>query len=127
MLTIGKIDRKIYSCVSEHILTDEVIITEERLAHIRKRHPNDYARFQSLISQILKDPDYILEDKHPNTAMVLKTFYDVQQGNHFRIALRLITPEDALEYKNSVITFLKIREKEFQRLIRNKIVLYKKE
>ena len=45
MRFIGKIDRKIYSCISEVILDDEVIITEERIAHIKERHPDDFERY----------------------------------------------------------------------------------
>ena len=32
--TIGRIDKNIYKCVTEEIVTDEVIITDERIAHI---------------------------------------------------------------------------------------------
>lgn len=127
MLIIGTIDRRIYSCVADRILTDEVILTEERIAHIKAHHPEDYERFHDLLPEIIKDPDYILEDRHPKTAMVLKTFHKVDHGEHFRLALRLISPDDTVGYQNSVITFLKIREREYQRLIRNKTILYKKE
>ena len=45
MQTIGKIDRDIYKCVTEDILTDEVVITEKQILHIKERHHNDYERF----------------------------------------------------------------------------------
>jgi hypothetical protein len=127
VLIIGKIDRSIYSCISESILTDEVIITEERIEHIRQRHPNDYERFQHLLPEIVENPDYILEDRRPKTALVVKSFQEGSQGEHFRLALRLATSNDNPEHKNSIITFMKIREREFMRLVRNKAVLYKKE
>lgn len=38
---IGKIDRDIYKCVTEDIITDEVIITDNQIQHIKDRHPND--------------------------------------------------------------------------------------
>lgn len=44
MLLVGKIKREIYSCITEDIKTDEVIITEERVQHIKDRHPNDVGR-----------------------------------------------------------------------------------
>ena len=37
--TVGRIDRKLYSCVAPDILTDEVVITDERIEHIKERHP----------------------------------------------------------------------------------------
>lgn len=57
--------------------------------------------------------------------MVLKKI--AEHGKYFRLALRLVTPTDDPAYKNSVITFLKIREKEWRRLTKNKKVLYNSE
>ena len=45
----------------------------------------------------------------------------------FKTVLRLVTSTDNTEYKNSVITFMKMDEKEWNRLLRNKRILYKKE
>ena len=64
---VGKINREIYKCVTEDIVTDEVIITDERIAHIKERHPNDYERFISYIAEILADPDYIIEANKEHT------------------------------------------------------------
>lgn len=36
MHTVGKIDREIYKCITKDIVTDEVIITDERIGHIKK-------------------------------------------------------------------------------------------
>lgn len=41
MHTIGRIDKEIYECVSKNIVTDEVIITDNQIQHIKNRHPND--------------------------------------------------------------------------------------
>lgn len=122
---VCKLDVEKYRCVSQNIATDEVIITDERIAHIQERHPEDYERFSAYIPKIIQEPDYIIEDAHPNTAMVLKEI--VEYGEKFRLTLRLITPEDHPGYKNSVITFMKTREAEWKRLIRNKKILYKSE
>lgn len=122
---IGKIDVETYRCVAPHIITDEVVLTAERIEHIKQRHPNDYERFYGFLPQIVADPDYIIADTRPNTAMVLKKIESANE--HFRLALRLSTPDDNPDYKNSVLTFLKIREKEWNRLVKNKTVLYKRE
>jgi len=123
--TIGKIDIERYKCVTSNITTDEVIITDERIAHIKNRHPGDYERFCSYLPQIVSDPDFIMRDKRPNTAMILKEIDE--EGERFRLALRLVTPEDHNDYKNSILTFLKIHEKEWNRLVKNKEILYRKE
>ena len=122
---VTRLDIEKYKCVSDDIVTDEVIITDERIQHIKDRHPNDFERYSSYIAEAIEKPDYIIEDKQPATAMVLK--HIKESGENFRLAVRLATSQDNPEYKNSVITFLKIREKEWRRLIKNKNVLYKAE
>jgi len=123
--TIGKIDKNIYKCVTEDIVTDEVIITDERIAHIQERHPNDYERFYSYIPEIISDPDYIIEANKPYTATVLKQIID--NGEKFQLVLRLATSKDTVDIKNSVITFLNISERTWNKYLRNKEILYKKE
>ena len=125
MHPVGKIDIEKYRCVTPDIVTDEVIITDERIEHIQKNHPDDYERFQLYFQEIVQNPDYIIQDERPATAMVLKLIEE--QGERFRLSLRLVTSNDNPEFKNSIITFMKIREKEWNRLIRNKTVLYKRE
>ena len=70
--SVGKIDIEIYKCVTEDIQTDEVIITERQIEHIKERHPSDYERYFSYAQEIIREPDYILEANKPNTAFVLK-------------------------------------------------------
>ena len=127
MRTVGHIDIEKYRCVSDNIATDEVIITDERIQHIQERHPGDYERFMQYMTDIVENPDYIIEDEHPNTAMVLKTITDDETQTHFRLALRLITSTGDSAFKNSIITFMKTHRKEYERLIRNKKILYKRE
>ena len=122
---VTRLDVEKYKCVSEDIVTDEVIITDERIQHIKDHHPNDYERYSAYISVAIGAPDYIIEDAKPATAIVLK--HIEESGERFRIAVRLATSKDNPEYKNSVLTFLKIREKEWRRLIKNKKILYKAE
>lgn len=125
MLLVGKIKREIYSCITEDIKTDEVIITEERVQHIKDRHPNDYERYYEYLTEIIEDPQYIVETAKTNTALILHEF---KQGTEvFKTVMRLKTSTDNIEYKNSIITFMKINEKEWNRLLKNKRILYKKE
>lgn len=122
---IGKINTDIYKCVTENIQTDEVIITDERILHIKYRHPNDFERYCGYMREIVEEPDYIIEANKPHTALILKEFSDGAEP--FKTVLRLVTPADNPAIKNSIITFMKIDEKEWNRLIRNKKVLYKRE
>ena len=125
MYTVGYIDVEKYKMVSKHIQTAQVIIPEERIRHIQERHPEDYERYAEYLKEIVEDPDYILEANKPNTAFILK---EVQAADEkFQLILRLSVAGDTPEYKNSVITFLKIDQKRFQRYLRTKKILYKSE
>ena len=125
MLLIGHIDIEKYRGVSPHIRTDEVIITEERIAHIMARHPNDFERFAQYLGCIVESPDYILEANKPHTAFLLKEF--LSEGEKFQVILRLSVEGDAPGYKNSVITFLRVEDKRYRRYLRTKKILYKSE
>lgn len=122
---VGKIDKEVYKCITEDIVTDEVIITDERIGHIKERHPNDYEKYCEYLKLIVEEPDYIVETKKPNTALILK---EIKESNErqFKTVLRLTTSTDNPGFKNSIITFMKIDEKEWNRLLRNKLILYKK-
>lgn len=123
MYKIGVIDVIKYKCVTEDIKTDEVIITEKQIQHIKSRHPNDYERFSKYFKEIVENPDYIIEANKPNTALILKEIKIEQEK--FKTVLRLITVNENIEYKNSIITFMKIDDKEWNRLLKNKNILYR--
>lgn len=123
--SVGKIDREIYKCVTEDIVTDEVVITDNQIQHIKDRHPNDYERFSKYFAEIVREPDYIIEANKPNTAVILKEITD--NGEMFQTVLRLCTSKEPGGYKNSIITFLKIDAKRWNRYLRTKEILYKKE
>ena len=101
-----KIDKNLYSVVTPDITTDEVIISEERIAHIKERHPNDYERFVQYIPEIIAHPDYIISANKAHTAVILKEIED--SGERFKLILRLKVSDDPTEYRNSVITFWSI-------------------
>ncbi len=97
--SLGTLDWSIYECISDKHVTDEVIITEEQLYHIR--------------------------DKRPNTGLVIKR---ISCGDdNMLLVLRISTSEDKEGYKNSLITSWKITEKRLNNYLRNKEVIYKKE
>ena len=121
---IGRIDRKIYQCIEKDIVTDEVIITDERIAHINEEHPGDYEVIAPFISEALTRPDYIIkDDKHEGTCIVLKK---IQTGEiSFQIVLRLQTSKDKIGYKNSILSAWRISENRRDNYLKNKKILYK--
>lgn len=126
MYYIGKIDIEKFKCISSDIQTDEVIITENQITHIKEHHPNDYERFGKYFAEIVAEPDYIIEANKPNTALILKEIRK-NQNEKFKTVLRIAASTDNSEYKNSIITFMKIDEKEWNRILKNKKILYKSE
>ena len=121
--SIGKLDRDIYKCITDDIITDEVIITDERIQHIMERHPNDYERYYGYLKEIVEHPQYIVETNKPYTALVLKEFIEGEE--QFKTVLRLTTSHDNPDFKNSLITFMKINDKEWKRMLKNRRILYK--
>ncbi len=122
---VGKIDKNIYKCITKNIRTDEVIITEERIQHIKDRHPNDYERYCSYIPDIIANPDYLVQANKENTAVVLK---EIKENNEkFKLILKLTMPNDPENYKNSIISFWVIGDTTWKKTLKNKKILYKAE
>lgn len=125
MYLVGKIDIEIYNCITKDITTDEVIITDKQIDHIKNRHPNDYELFNKYLEKIVEQPDYNIEANKPFTALILK---EIQIDNKkFKTVVRLATSNDTPSYKNSIITFMKIDDREWNRILKNKKILYKSE
>lgn len=123
--TVGKIDIEKYRCITDEIATDEVIITPERIQHIEERHPGDYEQFVKYIADILANPDYILEANKPNTGVILKEIEE--NGEKFKVILRVKVESDPAEYRNSILSFWQIGETTWKKNVKNKKILYKRE
>ena len=121
---VCKLNKDLYSVVTADIASDEVIITDKQIEHIKERHPNDFESFAGFMSEVIVNPDYIIEANKPNTALVLKEIE--LDGRKLKLILRLKTSLDPDEYKNSVITFQHINEKRYLRYINNAKILYKR-
>ena len=119
---ICKLDKSLYSVVTKDIATDDVIITDNQIKHIKERHPGDYDIFARYGASVITNPDYILGANKPFSAMLLKEIDE--KGQKLKLILRLKTSTDPENYKNSVITFQVIDEKRFNRYVRNGKILY---
>lgn len=123
---VGKINREIFKVVTNDIQTDEVIITNVQIDHIKERHPGNFEEIQPFLKEALSAPDYILQDgNNGNTGLVLKNIKT--EGLNFQMVLRLRTSSDPENYKNSIISAWKISDSRWKNYINNKKVLYKRE
>ena len=121
---IGCLDMSIYKCISEEYVTEEVIVTEKQLTHIKEQHPEAYNNTIHYIKDVLERPDYIIQDKRPYTGLVIKRI--VSKEKNLLLVLRICTSCDN-EYSNSIITGWEISEARLENYLRNKSILYRKE
>lgn len=124
MKKICDLDIGIYQCITPDIPTAEVILTDERIRHIRDHHPGHFEEIEPFLREAVEHPDYILKDA-PHTGLILKR---VEENEiRMQIVLRVHTSTDFPGFKNSILSAWKIREKEWRRLLRSKVILYKTE
>ena len=123
VLPVGKIDLRVYRVISDDIATDDVIITRKQIEHVFDGHPEKkHEKVIERLGSAVWDPDYILRDEDPQTAIVLKKYEE--QGEQYRIILKLAKAGDLKHPKNSIITAFYISEKKWKKYIRNKHVVY---
>lgn len=125
MVVIGRIDREIFRCITEDIVTEEVVMTDNQLQHILQRHPEVFPAVLDVLRDILRDPDYIIEDKHPYTGLVVRRLETGSES--LQVVLRICTSEDQPGYKNSVISCWEISERRLKNYLRNKKILYNRQ
>lgn len=123
MISAGRISRAMFKSISPSILTDEVIITPERIEH-SNLHDSAYDKYKHYISDLLADPDFIFRDKKPNTAVLIKRI-EINEKS-LQLVLRLHVPQDNPAYKNSIISFWDIGERRRKNYERTRDIVYRK-
>ncbi|MBQ9658342.1 MAG: hypothetical protein IJV31_06210 [Clostridia bacterium] len=122
-INIGKIDIDKFKEISTEIITDEVVLTSERLEHILERHKEDLDMYFNKIEEIIRKPDYILKDsKNINTAMVIKHIEDT----NVNVIIRLAVANDSIHCKNSIMTLYRIRDKNLKKLMQKNETVFTK-
>lgn len=108
------------------LYTEDIIVTNERIKHVRERHLNDYALFEKYGKKATNDPDIVIKDgKNAGTVFMVKKLSDTNLNVVVKVAVDVKHPD----YKNSVITFYRLRDRNLEKMVKkegNKI-LYKKE
>ena len=105
-----------------NIKTSKLIITKERIEHIRKKHWNDFELYGKYMLQIIEEPDYILKDiENDNTVLFLKTINEL----NLQIVIKLQT-ENIIDKFNTVITFWHMRKRSYNQILKKNKIIYKK-
>ena len=121
---LGKINIKVLEKEFGKIQTDEIIVTNERIDHIKERHPEDYNLFEKYGKESVSSPDLIIKDmKNKGTVFMVKKLPET----NLNVVVRVVLETDDSKLKNSVMTFYRIREKNLKKLIEKNGMLYKKE
>ena len=122
---IGKINKSIYQSIFKNkIISDDVIITENRIQHIIDRRGKEfYENYSKYFPEIIENPEYIFKDKTENTVIASKTF--VQDGSNINLIVRIIVEGEDEKFKNSIITAIKENDKRFKQRLRNNTPVYK--
>lgn len=124
ILHIGQLNTQPLEATFGKLQTSEVIVTDERIEHIQQRHPEDFQLFQQYGKTTVESPDVILKDsKNDGTVFMIKKLPET----NLNVVVRLVLMGDNPDYKNSVMTFYRIREKNLKKLEKKNEVLYKKE
>lgn len=124
LTVLGNLDPSPLISTFGHLQTTEVVVTDERIAHIKERHPEDYLLFEQYGRESILSPDILIQDiKNVGTVFAVKKLPDT----NLNVVLRLVLDTDNPDFKNSVMTFYRIREKNLKKLMEKNPVLYIKE
>ena len=100
----------------------QIELTEERLEHIRKHHPDDFAQCVNHIDAVIENPDLILDDhKNPFTAMFIRRFEAMGVNVIVKLALR-----SEPESRSFIVTVHPVGERSIQKLEKKNKVVYKR-
>lgn len=120
MQYITNLDSQKLGLYKNKLLTEEVILTDERLyEHILLFHEEEYKQLKPYIKSIIENPDYIVEDnRHDDTIIYLKQIHNI--GKNGRVVIKLALGYDEDHNKNSIITLMKLNKRTWNQTIRNR-------
>ena len=118
--TIGKIDINKLGDYANKVITDEVVLTNERLyAHVLILHKDEYAKLEKYIKEIIENPDFIIEDnKNKDTIILMKHIDEINRNG--RIVIKLAVANDEKHPKNSIITLMELNDRTWKQTLKNR-------
>ncbi len=118
-LTIGNLDSQLFDSIGKHLITDEVIFTYERINHVETKRFQLFHEVKHFLPNALYSPDYIYRDwnNRQNTFVLIKS---LNSQKNLNIVLKIALLNDEKHSKNSIITMIKIGNKTFNKIKKNK-------
>ena len=112
-IRIGKIDVNKLGKYKNLVTTYEVILTLERIAHIKERRKEQFYELERYIKSVIENPDYILQEmEHTDTIIMLKEI--IKDEMRIKMIVKLTTSKQE-NRSNSIITFWKIRQRDYRK------------
>ena len=123
MRQIGKLDASLIAGKWQNV-RQNVVLTDERIAHIMEGHRADFEAYGSYIANAIEHPRYILDDrKNDHTALYIGTAKDT----NITVVIKVAVEDSGANQNSSVITMYRCGEKRLKRLVKNNVILYKRE
>ena len=118
-IEIGKLNIELFEKIGEHLITDEVIFTYERMNHVETKRVQLYKEVKEVLPDVIYNPDYIYKDwnNRENTLVLIKS---IDKSLNLNVVLKIAILNDEKHTKNSIITMIKIGNKTFNKIKRNK-------
>lgn len=118
-IEIGKLNIELFEKLGKHLITDEVIFTYERMNHVETKRVQLFNQVKEYLPDILYTPDYIYKDwnNRDNTLVLIKS---LDEKSNLNVVLKIAVLNDEKHTKNSIITMIKIGNKTFNKIKRNK-------
>lgn len=124
MRYIGKIDKNKIGKYSKKIITDDIVLTDERELHIYENHKKDYITIINNINRVILNPKEVLEDlKNKDTLF----FIGKLNKNNLNVVVKLCTTHNKQHPQNSIMTAWIIRDCNLKKLIEKNKIVYKDE
>lgn len=121
---IGKIDKNKIGEYSKRIVTDDIVLTDERKLHIYEDHEKDYEIIINNLDRVVLNPKEVLEDcKNKDTLFLI----DKLEKNNLNVVVKLNTTNNKEHPQNSVMTAWIIRDRNLKKLREKNKTIYKDE
>ena len=96
IISLGKINTEVLKSEFGILQTDEIIVTDERIDHIKNRHPEDYSLFTIYGASSVSDLDFVIKDeKNKGTVFMVKKL----PVTNLNVVVRVVLESDDMKLK----------------------------
>lgn len=118
-IEVGNLNKEIFKKIDIPLVTNEVVFTSERINHVESKRSKLFNDVRNLLPDVIYNPDYIYKDwnNRNNTLVLIKS---LDKSSKLNVILKIAIFNDDKHPKNSIITMIKIGNKTFNKIRKNK-------